>query len=70
MVLRGMLGIIGDVQQIASGETGALTHTALWDLALWAPLFLIWVCCGQRPPICAGRSTVGRTLAGTVRFVR
>jgi Protein of unknown function (DUF3995) len=42
MVLRGMLGIVGDVQQIASGETGALTHTALWDLALWAPLFLIW----------------------------
>jgi hypothetical protein len=42
MVLRGMLGIIGDVQQIASGESGALTHTALWDLALWAPLFLIW----------------------------
>ena len=37
-----MLGILGDVQQIASGESGALTHTALWDLALWAPLFLIW----------------------------
>lgn len=42
MVLRAMLGIIGDVQQIASGETGALTRTALWDLALWAPMFLIW----------------------------
>ena len=42
MVLRAMLGIIGDVQQIASGESGPLTHTALWDLALWAPLFLIW----------------------------
>jgi hypothetical protein len=42
MVLRGMLGIIGDVQQIASGESGPVTHTALWDLALWAPLFLIW----------------------------
>ena len=42
MVLRGMLGIIGDVQQIASGASGALTHTALWDLALWAPLFVIW----------------------------
>jgi hypothetical protein len=42
MVLRAMLGIIGDVQQIASGESGALTHTALWDLTLWAPLFLIW----------------------------
>ena len=27
MVLRGMLGIIGDVQQIASGESGPLTHT-------------------------------------------
>ena len=37
-----MLGIIGDVQQIASGESGPLTHPALWDLALWAPLFLIW----------------------------
>jgi uncharacterized protein DUF3995 len=42
MVLRATLGIIGDVQQIASGASGALTHTALWDLALWSPLFLIW----------------------------
>jgi hypothetical protein len=42
MVLRAVLGIVGDVQQIASGESGALTHTALWDLTLWAPLFLIW----------------------------
>lgn len=42
MVVRGMLGIIGDVLQIASGESGPVTHTALWDLALWAPLFLIW----------------------------
>jgi hypothetical protein len=42
MVLRGTLSIIGDVLQIASGESGPITHTALWDLALWAPLFLIW----------------------------
>jgi hypothetical protein len=42
MVLRATLGIIGDVQQIASGATGSLTHTALWDLGLWSPLFLIW----------------------------
>jgi hypothetical protein len=42
MVLRGVLGMIGDVQQIASGESDPLTHQALWDLALWAPLFLIW----------------------------
>jgi hypothetical protein len=42
MVLRAMLSILGDVQQIASGTSGALTHTALWDLALWSPLFLIW----------------------------
>jgi len=42
MVLRGMLGILGDVPQIASGESGAVTHTALWDLGLWAPLFLTW----------------------------
>jgi hypothetical protein len=42
MVLRGMLSIIGDVLQITSGESGPVTHTALWDLALWAPLFLIW----------------------------
>ena len=39
MVLRGVLAIIGDVHQLA---TGALTRTALWDLALWAPVFLIW----------------------------
>jgi hypothetical protein len=42
MVLRAMLSIIGDVQQIASGASGPVTHTALWDLALWSPLFLIW----------------------------
>ena len=42
MVLRGVLGIVGDVQQIASGASGPLTHTAIWDLALWAPMFLIW----------------------------
>ena len=42
MVLRGVLGIVGDVQQISSGESGSLTHTALWDLTLWAPLFLAW----------------------------
>jgi len=42
MVLRSILGIIGDLQQLASGASGSLTHTALWDLALWAPLFLIW----------------------------
>jgi Protein of unknown function (DUF3995) len=42
MVLRATLGIVGDVQQIASGASGPLTHAALWDLALWSPLFLIW----------------------------
>jgi Protein of unknown function (DUF3995) len=42
VVLRAMLSILGDVLQIASGTSGALTHTALWDLALWSPLFLIW----------------------------
>jgi hypothetical protein len=42
VVLRAMLSIVGDVLQIASGASGALTHTALWDLALWSPLFLIW----------------------------
>jgi hypothetical protein len=44
MVLRATLSILGDLQQIASGSgrSGALTHTALWDLALWSPLFLIW----------------------------
>jgi hypothetical protein len=42
MVLRGVLGMIGDVQQIATGEPGPVTHQALWDVALWAPLFLIW----------------------------
>jgi hypothetical protein len=42
MVLRGVNGMISDVLQIASGASGPLTHTALWDLGLWAPLFLIW----------------------------
>jgi hypothetical protein len=42
MVLRAMLSIPGDVYEIATGTSGALAHTALWDLALWSPLFLIW----------------------------
>ena len=42
VMLRGMLSIVGDLLQIASGESGSMTHTALWDLALWSPLFLIW----------------------------
>jgi hypothetical protein len=40
MVLRATLSIPGDVYEIATG--GALTHTALWDLTLWSPLFLLW----------------------------
>jgi hypothetical protein len=40
MVLRALLSIPGDIYEIASG--GTLTHTALWDLVLWSPLFLIW----------------------------
>ena len=40
MVLRAVLSIPGDVYEIASD--GELTHTALWDLALWSPLFLVW----------------------------
>ena len=41
MVLRAVLGIVGDVHQLATGASGR-TRTALWDLALWSPLFLIW----------------------------
>src|SRR5918994_4885966 len=39
MVLRAVSATVGDVQQLA---TGASTRTALWDLVLWSPLFLIW----------------------------
>ena len=39
MVLRAVLAIVGDVQQVA---TGASTRTTLWDLVLWSPLFLTW----------------------------
>jgi hypothetical protein len=42
MVLRAALSIPGDVYEIVTGTSGALAHTALWDLALWSPLFLIW----------------------------
>jgi hypothetical protein len=42
VVLRAMLSILGDVHQIAFGGSGPLTHTALWDVALWSPLFLVW----------------------------
>ncbi len=41
MVLRAVLSIPGDLSQLATG-TGASTRTALWDLVLWSPLFLIW----------------------------
>jgi hypothetical protein len=40
MVLRALLSIPGDAYEVATG--GALTHTAMWDLVLWAPLFLVW----------------------------
>lgn len=39
MVLRAVWFALGDVYELA---TGASTGTALWDLALWSPLFLIW----------------------------
>jgi hypothetical protein len=39
MVLRALLDIPGDVYQLAIGES---TRTALWDLVLWSPLFLVW----------------------------
>ena len=42
MVLRATLSILGDVQQIASGADGPVTHTAIWDLVLWSPYFLVW----------------------------
>jgi Protein of unknown function (DUF3995) len=41
MVLRAVLSIPGDVSELVTG-TGASTRTALWDLVLWSPLFLIW----------------------------
>ena len=41
MVLRAVLSIPGDLSQLAT-STGASTRTALWDLVLWSPLFLIW----------------------------
>jgi Protein of unknown function (DUF3995) len=40
MVLRAVLSVPGDVSELATG-TGASSHTALWDLILWSPLFLI-----------------------------
>ena len=39
MVLRAVTATLGDVQQLA---TAASTRTAMWDLVLWSPLFLIW----------------------------
>jgi hypothetical protein len=41
-VLCATLSILGDLQQIASGADGPLTHTAIWDLVLWSPYFLVW----------------------------
>jgi hypothetical protein len=39
MVLRAVLVGLGDVQRLTAG---ASTYTALWDLALWSPYFLVW----------------------------
>jgi hypothetical protein len=39
MMLRAMLSIVGDLQQMA---TGSSTRTTVWDLVLWSPLFLVW----------------------------
>lgn len=39
MVLRAVLSVPGDVIELA---TGGSTWTALWDLVLWSPVFLIW----------------------------
>jgi hypothetical protein len=39
LVLRAVLSMPGDVYQLAIGES---TRTALWDLVLWSPMFLIW----------------------------
>lgn len=39
MVLRAVLSFPGDVYALAIGES---TRTALWDLVLWSPMFLIW----------------------------
>ena len=40
MVLRAVFSIPGDVYEIATD--GELAETAVWDLVLWSPLFLIW----------------------------
>jgi len=40
MVLRAALSIPGDAYELATG--GTATRTALWDLVLWSPVFLIW----------------------------
>jgi hypothetical protein len=39
MLLRAVLAALGDVHQVL---TGPITRTALWDLVLWSPLFLVW----------------------------
>jgi hypothetical protein len=39
LVLRAALSIPGDAYQLAIGES---TRTALWDLVLWSPMFLVW----------------------------
>lgn len=40
MVLRAVMSAIGDVQELVTGTSA--TRTAVWDLVLWSPMFLIW----------------------------
>ena len=39
MVLRATVAGLGDAYALM---TGAYTRTAVWDLALWSPFFLVW----------------------------
>ncbi|MFB9431763.1 DUF3995 domain-containing protein [Streptoalloteichus tenebrarius] len=42
MVLRGGVTAVGDVQWLLSVGEGVPARTARWDLAVWAPFFLVW----------------------------
>lgn len=42
MVLRAVLAVIGDVQQLSAEIPADATRRARWDLLLWSPYFLVW----------------------------
>jgi hypothetical protein len=61
MILRAVLQAIGDGQRLLAGVSPGAAATALWDLTLWSPFFLLWgVCWVLIAPGCSRASGLRR----------